>query len=127
MKQKVYVITNHANGKKYVGCSQNVAYRFKQHMSGLRHHRHNNKNLQKDYDEYGEEQFSYEVVDEKHEPFHQTEERSWMIKLQTYDERFGYNYKDPMMSVIRKEKGLSGMKAHNPSGWCGEWWKTKKN
>ena len=122
----IYVITNNANGKKYVGCTGRAArFRFEEHMKCLRGHLHKNKEMQEDYDLYGPEVFTYEVVDQKLHLHQESEERAWMIKLKTYDERYGYNNKDPMMNRIRREHGLSYEKGHNPSGWAGEWWKRR--
>ena len=95
-------------------------------MSALKGHRHKNIDMQKDFDEFGEGCFSCEVVDRKLHLRKESEERAWMIKLNTYDERYGYNHKDPVMSPIRREHGLSCMGAHNPNGWCGEWWKARR-
>lgn len=125
--QDVYVITNSINGKKYVGSSHNPHFRFWQHMSALRHNRHKNIDLQKDFNEYGSDCFTYEIVGQKLHLGQENEERFWMIKLKTYDERHGYNNKDPMMNQIRKANGLSYHGGNNPTGYCGEWWKKRRN
>ena len=45
----IYKITNLKNGKVYIGQSENIFIRRKQHMSALRYGSHNNKQMQKDY------------------------------------------------------------------------------
>lgn len=99
--QSLYTITNTVNHKKYVGCG-NVPHRLLRHKYALRAHRHSNKALQADYDEYGESAFVYEVLREG--TF--KDEREMMIELRTYDEKYGYNYVDPGMKKIRRENGL---------------------
>ena len=58
-KSGVYVITNTVNFKVYVGSSKDVLRRITSHRSDLRRGISRNKNLQKDYDKYGEKIFTY--------------------------------------------------------------------
>ena len=103
-KKLVYVITNKVNGKRYVGSTERpAAYRFQEHISNLRGHRHHSEDLQKDYDKYGEAVFSFEVVDEVTKSGKESEEYEWMRRLHTYDPLFGYNNDDPAMSKARKD------------------------
>ena len=101
----IYVITTHLNNKKYVGASCRPDERFKSHIHCLRRGKHPNNLLQTDFDLYGEV-FSHEVVCEKTQYRSESEEYKWMIQLKTYDERYGYNFKDWSMRAIRREKGL---------------------
>lgn len=59
----VYKIENKENGKKYIGSSENIRKRFIAHLSALRNNKHPNKELQKDWNEYGEESFKFEVLE----------------------------------------------------------------
>ena len=102
----VYVLTNRANGKKYVGSSYHPYYRKKAHDLALKGHRHPCENMQTDYDKYGD-CFDMTIVDLVTQPREKSEEYKWMKKLKTYDERYGYNYADIVMNPIRKAAGLS--------------------
>ena len=44
----IYKITNNANGKVYIGQSQNIFMRRRQHFMELSSGRHPNKNMQND-------------------------------------------------------------------------------
>ena len=44
----IYKITNLKNGKVYIGQSQNIYFRRKQHFTALRAHRHENTQMQTD-------------------------------------------------------------------------------
>lgn len=90
----VYILKNVVNDKKYVGCTKKPYDRMKHHLSMLRSGNHINKKLQNDFDLYGENAFSFEIVDSSGsiEMFHA--ESSWMDFFNSYDENKGYNDKD---------------------------------
>lgn len=46
----VYLIRNKAKGKVYIGSSRDVISRIKGHETALRFHKHQNKEMQADYD-----------------------------------------------------------------------------
>lgn len=45
----IYKITNQKNGKVYIGQSENIFIRRKQHFSELNYGHHPNKDMQRDY------------------------------------------------------------------------------
>lgn len=57
----VYLIRNMANGRVYVGRSENIARRFGSHAGMLRRGTHHNARLQADWNEFGESAFKFEV------------------------------------------------------------------
>jgi len=57
----VYRIVNRATGVCYVGQSQNVHKRLKEHMRLLRNNKHDNIYLQRAFNRYGSESFSPEI------------------------------------------------------------------
>ena len=51
----IYIITNKITGRLYIGESLDIYRRWhKEHMPQLRKNIHNNKELQNDFNEYGE-------------------------------------------------------------------------
>ena len=108
---EVYVLTYLPTGKKYVGKTTNMEYRFQQHVSSLRNGHHNSRELQQDYDQYGGDKkaFLIETVGRRKGNSGRTGsdlEIATMIALRTYDEIYGYNTHDCAMQKIRKAENL---------------------
>ena len=59
----IYCITNIINGKKYVGQTYNLKYRWMRHKSDLRNNNHSNNHLQAAWKKYGEKSFKYEILE----------------------------------------------------------------
>jgi hypothetical protein len=93
----VYQITNTVNGKIFIATCPNLKNRWVTLRLQLDMGRHANSQLQKDWNELGEESFTYEVIEEK-EVGEDTDTRwelrqmgkAWLEKLQPYGDR-GYN------------------------------------
>lgn len=64
MKFYYYKITNIKNGSFYIGITTNLEQRKHKHLYMLSTHRHPNYKIQRDYDEYGEDSFIFEQIDE---------------------------------------------------------------
>lgn len=63
-QQGIYKIVNHKNNKIYIGyASISLGDRRDSHFACLRNGYHFNKDLQDDFNKYGEENFSFEVVE----------------------------------------------------------------
>lgn len=58
----IYKIENLKNKKKYIGLTNNYKRRKIRHFSNLKNNIHDNKFLQKEYNEFGRENFTFEVV-----------------------------------------------------------------
>jgi len=95
----VYQVKNLANGKILLGSSLNLEGPLNRHKFMLKISSHTNKALQKDWNEFGPEQFAFEILEEvqrKDDPnFNLTDELTlvemiWLEKLQPVGER-GYN------------------------------------
>jgi hypothetical protein len=59
-----YSITNTINGKVYIGQSTQYSRRWTTHKRNLRKNTHPNKRIQQDWNEYGEDAFVFEVIEE---------------------------------------------------------------
>lgn len=59
----VYAIINKVNGKKYIGSSKNISYRYNHHLSRLINNKHNNTHLQNAVNKYGIINFSFEIIE----------------------------------------------------------------
>ena len=58
----IYKIENLQNGKKYIGLTNNIERRRSRHFTDLKCQRHDNSFLQKEYDIFGKENFSFEMI-----------------------------------------------------------------
>lgn len=92
-------IKNESNGKKFIDAVPNVKNRWLTSKMSLNDARHMNKELQEDWQRYGEEAFSYEVLwkkdkseinDMKFEL--QKKRKEWILKEEAYDDK-GYHHK----------------------------------
>lgn len=60
----IYTITNKITGKMYIGESLDIYRRWHdEHIPQLRKNRHYNKELQSDFNKYGEENFQFEILE----------------------------------------------------------------
>lgn len=62
MDYYIYKIENIVNHKKYIGLTNNIQRRRSRHFTDLKCNRHDNSFLQKEYNIYGLENFSFEVI-----------------------------------------------------------------
>jgi group I intron endonuclease len=95
----VYRIRNTVNGKLLVGSSVNLPAILNRHRAALRFGGHTNRELQKDWAEFGPEAFEFEVLDtlapQERPGYNPSDdlralEQLWLDKLSPFDER-GYN------------------------------------
>ena len=95
----VYQIRNLANGRVLIGSSINLEGPLNRHKFQLLCGRHPNEALQKDWNEYGPDKFSFEILDRakvKDDPDFNLQdevtllEQIWLEKLQPFGEK-GYN------------------------------------
>lgn len=59
----IYVIVNRKNNLKYIGQSHHLQNRRESHWSLLVKGKHENKKLQKDFDEFGRDAFLFSVIE----------------------------------------------------------------
>lgn len=57
----IYKIENLKNNKKYIGLTNNIIRRKIRHFTDLRRNKHNNSFLQKEFNIYGEDNFSFSI------------------------------------------------------------------
>jgi len=95
----IFQIKNNANGKVFLGSSLNLEGPLNSHRFMLTIGSHRNKNLQKDWNLYGADQFVFEIleiVEVKDDPdFNMNDELTlleeiWLEKLRPFGDK-GYN------------------------------------
>lgn len=110
----VYAIRCKANGKMYIGVSVSPDKRVDDHLSQLRRGEKTIKipgvigpssreksNFQKDFDEYGEENFEYYILEKDVSPDKsRVREMYWILHYKSSNPDYGYN----IYPVVRTNK-----------------------
>jgi len=94
MATGIYCIENLINNKKYIGKAKNINVRNEYHFSRLKNNKHDNEYLQKSWNKYGESNFNFYILEECRSEDLNEKEKHWISKLNTTDDKFGYNLTD---------------------------------
>ena len=73
----VYVVSCSETGNRYVGSTKDYAHRKRCHLYDLRHRRNWIEQMQEDFDVYGEESFSFEILAK-------TDRDEWLADMETF-------------------------------------------
>lgn len=88
----IYIIYNNINGKYYIGSTtQSFKKRFYTHKLNLNRGTHHSIKLQNAWNKYGEENFSFEVLEEYPKELCASMEQWWINMTQCYENNIGYN------------------------------------
>lgn len=97
----VYCITNKVNGKRYIGSSsRSIKGRVKQHKIDLRLDKHHSSHLQGAWNKYGEQSFTFSIIERCSPELCITKEQYWMDKFKSYIDNYGYNISPTAGSCI---------------------------
>jgi hypothetical protein len=87
----IYVIENTKTKQCYVGQSTNIRKRWNDHIRHLEKGKHHSQKLQKAYNEYGFESFSFSILEVCERDTLNQKESEWILKLDALEN--GYNMK----------------------------------
>lgn len=88
----IYKIVCYDNNKFYIGSSIDINRRLKQHISLLKNNKHENQYLQKSWNQYGEQNFRYEIIETIHDISQLfIREKWWLDATKCYKRKIGFN------------------------------------
>lgn len=87
----IYKITNTKNNKLYVGSALSIKSRFTQHLYLLKRNKHFNSHLQSSWNKYGENSFTFEVIEICLSQELKTREEYFILLYKSNNRLFGYN------------------------------------
>ena len=87
----IYKIENKVNGKVYVGQSVDITSRWKSHRSELKRGIHYNDHLQRAWNKYGENNFTFTVIEECKKDDLNDKEIYWIDYFKSCEYENGYN------------------------------------
>lgn len=114
---KIYAIRHNVTNRVYIGSSQNVDSRIKQHLVDLRAHKHVVEDMQEDFDKYGED-YTFTILEDIYRHCDRYKEYEWQKKYQSYIRGVGYNYKD---RVWNRPKGKYTLTLNGKTMSIGDW------
>jgi len=91
LKGGIYRLLCLVTGKYYCGSTENIKQRFWDHRKNLRGNKHCNRHLQYAWNKYGENGFTFEVVEYCNEEKLISREQWYIDKTRCADDRFGFN------------------------------------
>ncbi len=91
MPSGVYVITNTRDSKRYVGVSADIESRWGGHRSDLRRGKHHSTLMQQAWNEFGEDAFTFEVLEVCGTTDFSSKEPSYIRQYRTNEPEYGYN------------------------------------
>jgi group I intron endonuclease len=99
----VYAIVNTINGKVYIGStSLSFSRRWSVHLKDLQRQKHHSLALQRAFNKYGEESFSFKILAVLDGENHIEREQYYMDAFKSYKRENGYN----MLPVAGSQKGF---------------------
>lgn len=87
----IYIIINVINNMIYIGSSQDIEARWKEHVNKLYGNRHENDKLQKAWNKYGEKAFQFKILEVAEEKDLVAREQYYLDLHKPYERHIGYN------------------------------------
>lgn len=101
----IYEIKCKIDGKTYIGQAVDISKRIRKHLNNLRNGRHWNLHLQRAFTKYGENNFEFNVLCECERENLNDNEKLFISKFNSSDERYGFNKNDGGEQILRDYSG----------------------
>lgn len=100
MKSGIYKIVNNINSKCYIGSSIDIEKRIKNHFRFLKNSNHHNQHLQAAFNKYGEENFTYSIIEFCEKDILFERELHHMLIYKSLESKYGYNIAIPKVNDV---------------------------
>lgn len=113
----IYKITNLINQKVYIGQSDRLNDREREHFYRLNRNEHHNEHLQRAFNKYGKDNFIFECVEQTADL--DNREIHWINEYGGINSKLNYNLKDPLSKEwsdytrVKQSKSMIGEKNPN--------------
>lgn len=124
----IYKITNLSNNKVYIGQSDRLNEREREHFYRLGRNEHHNDHLQKSYNKHGKSNFIFEEIEITDDL--DNREIYWINEYGGINSNLNYNMKDPLTmqwSDYIKVKQSKSTTGKNNSNYGRKWTQEQKN
>lgn len=123
----IYKITNLINEKVYIGQTDRLNNRKREHFYKLEKNEHHNEHLQKAYKKYGKDNFIFEIIEET--DFLDERELFWINQYGGLNSENNYNLKNPIdkrwSDYVRVKQSKTMLGENNPN-YGNKWTKEQK-
>lgn len=113
----IYKITNQTNNKVYIGQTDRLNDRQREHFYRLERDEHHNNHLQKAFKKYGKDNFVFEIIEETNDL--NNRELFWINEYGGIDSDLNYNLKDPLTmkwsEYVRVKQRKTMLGENNPN------------
>lgn len=113
----IYKITNIINKKFYIGKSQNALNRMVTHFSQLQRNNHFSIQLQSDFNKYGIENFTFQILEKVKVDENLNDRENYWIQI-THASKNGYNISEKKNKINTKQEiELNKLKLSIVNNW----------
>ena len=101
----IYIIVNLATEEEYIGQSKTIGYRLKNHISLLEKNKHGNSHLQRSWNKYKKENFSFSVLEYCEEKELDEKEKFYILSRESKTKGFNQDF-GGKTTKKRRTKGI---------------------